>query len=536
MNKMFSVMFKKPQICVLIFFLLYLAIGVSIYRDYGISWDEPTHREIAGVSAKYVLSIIMPGFHREGFAALPALAEYSAKQYGVIFDLPLYVADLLLGYTGKMPETYYMRHLCTFLFFYISVFFFFLIVKNRFKSSGIGLIACLFLILSPRIFADSFYGKDVVFLSLLIISIYFFINYLKRKTVISAILFALATALMVDQRITGIFIPFLAVFMTGIDAIKQDRPFHHLPKVLLPLFTYMISSALFMVLFWPYLWENPVINFIDAFTVMKKYSVFTYDVLYLGKFIKSTAVPWHYIPVWIMITTPLIYIFFFLTGLFGIIKVIIKNGVILYSNQNEQQDFLFLLLFFMPLAAVILFNSALYDGWRHMYFIYAPFLLIAMTGFAKLLKVMKEGRSGRERYATTFVAAVILFCISCTSYQMIKNHPFQNVYFNILAGGYAGQNFELDYWGLSFRQGLEYIFKNDKRSAIKLSVNVLPPFLNNAIFLDRRDIDRLRLARIYDADYFITNYRWHPEPYPLDNEVYSISVDNLKILSIFKLR
>jgi len=536
MHKKLSVIFKKPHMCVIIFFLVYLAIGVSIYKDYGVSWDEPTHREIAGVSAKYLSSIFLPGFHPPEFASLPPLAESSAKQYGVVFDLPMYVADVFMGFNGKMPEAYYMRHLCNFLLFYISVFFFFLIVKNRFKSNGIGLIACLFLILSPRIFADSFYGKDVVFLSLLIISIYFFVNYLKRKTVISAILFALATALMVDQRITGIFIPFLAVLITGIDAIKQDRPFHYLPKALLPLFIYLISFTLFMVLFWPYLWEKPFIHFIDAFTVMKRYSVFSYDVLYFGEFIKSTAVPWHYIPVWIMITTPLIYIFFFLLGLFDIFKGIIKKGVAIYANEDEQQDFLFLLLFTTPLVAVIVFNSALYDGWRHMYFIYAPFLLIAMAGFAKVLHLMKVERAGRERYATLFIASVILFCISSTSYQMIKNHPFQNVYFNVLAGSNAGKYFELDYWGLSFRRGVEYIANNDKRKIIKLSANVLPPLLNNAIFLDQQDINRLRIAHIHDADYFITNYRWHPEPYPLDNEVYSISVDNLKILSIFKLR
>ena len=535
-NKKSSSRFKKTRVFVLIFFLVYLIIGISVYKDYGISWDEPTHREIASVTAKYLASIFLPTFQPAEFASLPPLAEYSAKQYGVIFDLPMYVADVLLGHNGKMPEAYYMRHLCTFLLFYASVFFFFLIVRNRFNSLGLGLTACLFLILSPRIFADSFYGKDIVFLSLFIISIYFFIDYLKRKTVMSAILFALATALLVDQRITGIFIPFLAVFITSIDAIKQDRPLHNLTKMIFPLFIYLVFFSLFIVLFWPYLWERPVINFIDAFTVMKKYSVFTYDVLYFGAFVKSTEVPWHYIPVWIMITTPLIYIFFFLLGFFGIIKMIITNKVILYSNENERQDFLFILLFALPLAAVIILNSALYDGWRHMYFIYAPFLLIVMTGAARLHDLMREARSGRERRATQFIAVVIVLCIISTACQMIRNHPFQNVYFNVLAGSDARQTFELDYWGLSFRQGLEYIVKNDKRPVIKLSANVPPPLIHNAIFLEKSDIKRLQLTGIAHADYFLTNYRWHPQEYPFNEEVFTITVDNQKIMSVFKLR
>jgi hypothetical protein len=534
-NMKFSSLFKKPRIYVLIFFLVYFAIGVSIYKDYGISWDEQSHREIASVTAKYLSSIVMPDFQPPEFASLPPLAKYSGPQYGVIFDLPMYVADRLLGYNGAMPEAYYMRHLCTFLLFYVSVFFFYLIVRNRFESRALGLTACFFLILSPRIFAESFYGKDIVFLSLFIIAIYFFIRYLNRKTLMNSILFALATAIAVDQRITGVFIPFLAVFVTGIDEMKAGRTFNNLHKRLFPLFIYLISFSFFLVLFWPYLWGNPVRNLINAFIVMSRFPV-SYYVLYLGTFIKSTEVPWHYIPVWILITTPIIYTFFFLIGSFLAIQGIIKYGIKFYSNDRERQDFLFLLLFVVPLAAVIVLNSALYDGWRHMYFIYAPFLLIAMTGAARLLGLMEEARTGRERRAALFIAAVIALCIISTSYQMIRYHPYQNVYFNTLAGDNVDQNFDLDYWGLSFRKGLEYIVKSDKRPAIGLSTNVIPPLINNSIFLEKQDIRRLRRADIHQADYFLTNYRWHPQPYPLVNEVYTISVDNLKILSVFKLR
>jgi hypothetical protein len=527
---------KKQYVVVFVFFLAYLIIGVLSYKDYGISWDEQSHRQIGMVSAKYAAAILLPGFQTPELAALPPLAEYSAKHYGVIFDLPMYALDLLFGYSGAMPAAYYMRHLCTFLLFYLSVFFFYLIVKNRFQSWPLGLIAGLFLILSPRIFADSFYGKDSVFLSFFIICIYFFIRYLNRRNIRNALLFALATALLVDQRITGIFIPVLAVFLTGVDMIKAERPWQNLSKKLLPLIIYLVSFFLFMVLFWPYLWADPVGNLLAAFAIMKKYAVFSYDIFYWGEFIKSTEVPWHYIPAWMAITTPLLYIFFFLLGLAVIIRRAIRKGIILYSNDSEKQDILFLLLFFAPLAAVIILNSALYDGWRHMYFIYAPFLLIAMSGFSRLLDLMKEIRVGRGAGAGIFLAAVMIAGILTTSYSMIRHHPFQNVYFNLLAGNDPGVNFELDYWGLSFRQGLEYIVKNDKRPAIKLSANVIPPLINNAILLERSDLNRLQLTEIKHADYFLTNYRWHPQPYNLDNEVFTISVNKSKIMSVFRLR
>jgi len=119
---------------------------------------------------------------------------------------------------------------------------------------------------------------------------------------------------------------------------------------------------------------------------------------------------------------------------------------------------------------------------------------------------------------------------------MISNHPFQNVYFNALAGKYAGQVFELDYWGLSFRQGLEYIVKNDSRPVIKLAANLPPICMNNAIFLKKEDITRLQMGPVNQSDYFLTNYRWHPEAYPLNQEIFTIVVDNQKIMSVFKMR
>lgn len=525
----------SPRLYVTAFFLCYLAIGIAVYKDYGISWDEPTHRQIALVNAKYLSSLFLPGFHPTEFAGLPALADYSAKEYGIVFDLPMYLAETLLGYDGHMPEAYYLRHLGTFLLFYVSVIFFYLIVRKRFDSWIMGLAGCLFLILSPRFFAESFYGKDVVFLSFFIIAIYLFIRYLERNTIGDAFLFGLASALLLDQRITGVFIPCLAVGMTGIDIFKMERPFYNLQHKLFPLFVYLLSLVFFTILFWPYLWESPVNNFLNAFMRMNKFP-FSPPVLYLGDFIKATEVPWHYIPLWILITTPMLYIFFFLIGWFWISRGIIKNGLALYANAGERQDLLFLLLFLVPLLAVVFLNAVLYDGWRHMYFIYAPLLLIAMTGMARVLRSMGEVKPSRERRMAIFMVFTVALSISATAVQIMRYHPFQNVYFNLWAGKDVAKNFELDYWGLSFRRGLEYVVKNDGRPVLKLAANTVAPLVNNVIFVGEKDSGRLYLADLSQADYFLTSYRWHPQPYAFADEVYNVTVDNMKIMSIFKLR
>ncbi len=55
---------------------------------------------------------------------------------------------------------------------------------------------------------------------------------------------------------------------------------------------------------------------------------------------------------------------------------------------------------------------------------------------------------------------------------MIRNHPHQNVYFNELVGGVNGADgkFDMDYWGLSYKQLYEKLLKQvnpqDRNSSI----------------------------------------------------------------------
>ena len=47
---------------------------------------------------------------------------------------------------------------------------------------------------------------------------------------------------------------------------------------------------------------------------------------------------------------------------------------------------------------------------------------------------------------------------------MIRAHPYEQMYFNRLAGSNLAEirwNYDLDYWGLAYRKGLEYIAAHD---------------------------------------------------------------------------
>jgi hypothetical protein len=123
---------------------------------------------------------------------------------------------------------------------------------------------------------------------------------------------------------------------------------------------------------------------------------------------------------------------------------------------------------------------------------------------------------------------------------MWKAHPFQNVYFNALAGTDLRSRYDLDYWGLANRKALEHILRNDKSEAVYVRADSFTPLARSFYMIDERDRGRLR----YSSDpnlsrYVVTNYRLVEDrddaKYAADYDLfYQIRVDNEVILSVFR--
>jgi len=512
------------------FFIIFLFIGIFIFSDYGLSWDERFQRHIGVINCRYVI---------EGD---PRLITDSEKYYGPVFEVLLVAIEKILNLNDKR-EVYFIRHLVTFLLFYTSVFFFYLLCKHRYRSWKIGLLGSLFLILSPRIFADSFYNsKDLAFLSVFIISIYTLVKYLDKKTLLRASLHALICAILIDIRIVGIIVPCFTFLFVTIDLILGSKSTKIKIKNIIPSsLLYGFLLICFTILFWPILWDGPIYHFIQAFIEMKQYPWGGGSVLYLGNYVEATNLPWHYIPLWLIITTPVLYTFMFFLGSFTSIKSLLKRPLNFYSNNQKRDDLIFLLWFFLPLLAVIALNSILYNSWRHMFFIYPAFLVISLKGIISLFEFTKLKFKGHaHKIMNIILIFIILFSLISTTQFMVKNHPYQNVYFNPLAGKdmeSVKNNFVLDYWGLSYRQALEYILKNDAEKNVTVYAADYPGKLN-ADILTPSDRDRLKyVEKPDDAKYFLSNYYWgHREKYPHEDEFYSIKIGGAKIMVVYKLK
>lgn len=512
------------KIIVCLFFAAYLALGVIIFKDYGISWDEPISRTSGTIAMNYVM-------HGD-----QELLTYSARYHGTAFDLFLVAIEKMLNLSENLRALYFTRHLVTFFLFYAGAFFFYLLCKDRFGWK-MGLLGSLFLILSPRVFAHSFYNsKDIAFLAMFIISIYTLIRYLDKKTVSRAILHALVSAILIDIRILGIIVPFFTLIFSAGDLLAAKPKESENKNIIASFLTYAFFLICFTVLFWPVLWSNPPYHFIKAFEMMRRYPWYGI-VLYLGNYTTSINLPWHYIPLWIVITTPVLYTACFFLGCFAATKLLLKNPI--QFCLNKRNDLIYLLWFFLPLATIVIFKSVLYDAWRQMFFIYPAFLILSLIGLSYLFEYIKVKFQGLTyRIVNAVFILVIIFSLINTSKFMLKYHPYQNLYFNVFAGKDMKEvknNFELDYWGLSYRKALEYILENDKDETIKICVANWPGMFN-AFILNSDDRDRLVYVKNpEEAKYFLSNYRGHREEYPYEEEYYSIKIGGTKIIIVYKV-
>jgi hypothetical protein len=508
-----------------IFFFAFFILGTAVFSDYGISWDEESDRRLGSINYDYVFNDDL------------TLLTHKDRYYGVAFELPLIALEKVFGKRDSRT-IYLIRHFMVFLTFFISCIFYYLLCARYFKDWRYGLLSVLFLILNPRIFAHSFYNaKDLVFLSIFIISIYSLINFLGASNIRSAVFHGFTCALCVGIRVLGVLVFFITILSIAISfIIKKEQP--RGSGMLKRAAVFVICSIFFIILFWPVLWNDPAGQFVSAFNAFMQFKgvfrgiVGGLPVLYMGEYIKMTEVPWHYAPVWIAITIPLIYTILFLIG----ICVMVKRFFILL----ETEDLILLSWCFLPLFAVIVFKSTLYDGWRHLFFIYPAFVIIAVNGLLFLKGAMNiTWFNFLGRHRKHLPAIVIIISLAPVLLFMIKHHPYQNVYFNILAGrDYTEirKNFEMDYWGLSYKQGLEYVVKNNRNRTIRVKVANYPGRLNTYI-LPPGDRARIKIVKsIAEADYFIGAYRFHPLDYPFKKEVFSVSVQGGKILSVYQLK
>ena len=140
------------------------------------------------------------------------------------------------------------------------------------------------------------------------------------------------------------------------------------------------------------------------------------------------------------------------------------------------------------------------------------------------------------------VVSFVSFQIALNAMWMIKAHPFQHAYFNQLVPSKAPPAFELDYWGLTNLQALNFILAHDSRANITIAPIGATALEQSILMLASNERTRVTTAfNDNNPDYFITNYRFfesrktQTSSAPLNYQVfYIIELDNRRLLTVFK--
>lgn len=501
---------KVSRIFVVITLLVTLVVGISVYKDYGISWDEPIQRD----TGQKIYSFAHNNDDK--------LLEHVDRYYGPFFEYVLIALENAFSLV-EYKEVYEMRHLATFLFNFVGLSYFYLLCKRLVRSDFVALTGLWMLILSPRIFANSFYNtKDLVFMTTMIISFYYLVLFTQNLANLKSrhyIFLAIASSIAITTRIMGVIVPVFAVYALAVSEIKQKN---HKSAATKP-FQLLSLTALITYFMWPILWDSPIKGFVAAFSEMSSYNQKT-STLYFGKGVSSLEVPWHYTLGWILVTTPTLYTVLFSGGIIKTLLAIVKGRTQFLLNYER----LFVLgWFFVPLIATGVFKSTLYNGWRQMYFVYPAFLMIGISFFAEIMK----------RKLLTFLLVILLVLqFVVTGNWMVRWHPFQYVFFNEPTKRLLDieNNFELDYWGVSSKQVLECIAQREGTKNIKIASSHLA-VKNTIPYLTGHNFEYTR--KQHEADYMISHeIKKRQNKYTAYVPKCIISVDNFIIAKAYDRR
>jgi hypothetical protein len=505
------------------FFVVLLFFGFFVHQDYGITWDEKMQYMIGSLALQYF---------REGGSWIDF--REGMQYFGSTFEIVLSVAEKSLGLRDAR-EIFFLRHFLIFLSYYAGVVALFFLGKKSFGNNLWALLTCILFVFSPRIFGHAFYNsKDIPAMAFFIV-VWTLSLLMQRQSYGSILLHAFVCAIVVTIRLTGIFLLPLTVLFLALPLLVSYKSRECWVHVITSVLLFSVLFPLISIVLWPYLWHQPLQHFLQAYAFM---SSRPFDSFFMGQ--STGGFIWYWIPVWILISTPIVISLFFVIGLSTRLWHYIRFPKNLI--QGDSMTLLFLAWFFGPLSAVILLRSGMYDDWRHLFFIYPAFVLLAVDGLRRSLAYVRQ-----TRHASVMVRCIcILVAISMlqTAYWVVRNHPYESVYFSIPSRFVQG-SFHLDYWGLSMRDGIAYALDYDSAGSHwtfgdKPLVSVYPTSsagwsaMNMLTTEQRRRL--VMTAKPEEAQYIVDNFRGnnYQELFPDEWKIHSIFVGGNEILAVYK--
>ena len=456
----------------LIICALFLLVGLDTAGDYGLLYDEQPQIVIATANLNYIRG------QAESLEQLP----YPFYLYGVAFELPLLLAQQALGWDALVAEDYpYIHRLrltLTHLFFVLGGWFCYRLAYRLFDNRLLALIALLFYLLHPRLYSHSFINsKDLPFVSMLALALYLLERAFRKDTLGAFALLGVAVGLLTNLRIMGLMLLAAPLAMRGLDLLyAQTGP--ERKHILLTGGMFALTAALTLYVVTPYAWTNPA-DYLTASLALSVDHPAVLPQVFQGQVILSNAIPPHYAATWFGITTPPLLLLLGGGGIAAALALGLARPGAVFRNTRLRFYLLLLACFLLPPLAAALLGSNQYEGWRHFYFLYVPFGLLAAGGLHWLAAALSRRRLNPAGiYALTGLALGLILL------QMAQIHPLQHIYFNFLVDRTTPERlrtqYEMDRWRLARRAAVDYLRQSHPGETLSLradpwAMKILPP-------------------------------------------------------------
>lgn len=432
------------------FFVMALIALLSMLfmsQSFNVTWDEETNQESAELTYRYLTTL---GNDTTMFNFAEGRNRYTNQHYGMSFDVMAVAVQKLVWKVNPAANLYAIRHFLNAIIGFFVLLFTALLARKM-MDWRTAIMALFLVYFSPSFFGHAFNNpKDIPFALGFIMGIYYLVRVLKewpQPRLQSRVLLAVGLGYCLSIRAGGLLLFAIVGLFVGVHwllSIKKSPSLKPYLRYGLPV---LILGYFLGIMFWPFALRAPLAGPLKALKEFENFSHLAYYELFEG--VRLYIKPWHYIPKLIAITAPLTFLLGLpLVALFFVGK-----------KRNSLQWMLLALLLFaglFPPAYTIYKGSYLYNGWRHMLFVYPPLLVLAAMGWSRLQDLFAS-----KAIKGVFMGLFLATAMPATVWSL-ANHPYQYMYFNETVGGIKGANgnYELDYWNQTPRAAMEWIAQN----------------------------------------------------------------------------
>lgn len=484
---------------------LLAVIGLPLLSfDYGITWDEPQDSRYARAVYDWYASfgedrrcLDVAGTMDHGESGLkPELIRHLVN-YGPVVSL---AAEWLHRHLSPFG-LYETRHLLN-VFIALMGLLFTGLLARRAGTWKTGVLALAFMLLTPAIFGHGMNNhKDIPFMAFAVASLYYMVRLLEEAPSVrwrTAGMLTLCLGMTLGVRAGGLlYFAYLPLFaglhwLGGRSAGTGGSAFARMRDYLQPIALVLAGAYLVGILFWPAALQDPIGHPLAALRNFEKFGLTLIYELFEGRRHAMTDFPWYYLPKSMWLTIPL----FVWAG-----SLLFLAGLWTFRRDTSRLT-LFILIFatLFPVGYVLYKQSPLYNSWRHMLFVYPTLVVLAALGWDRISAVP------RQAWLRIGSVAALVVLIAPVAVWMVRNHPYQYLYYHELAGGLKGAygKYETDYWCQSPRAAMEWLLKEElpgRPGPVRVVSNNDPETM--AYFADKAT-DRVQVMWARD-------HEWHRE-------------------------